>query len=953
MAPSSDAGPLPKYLRNAWQFNQRGTLQDFERDRHEVSKWTVSSLCEQHLKDLTASYDEQLEQQEQEYNGIGRDPSLDGTGAASLTSVCVGKIIDDIESSNDLTGCVQHYVTNLEFPCILHILRDPRTPYLILRTFLNKTSKITSDDINYSVRPFIDIDEVVLANERYLRSRGPERNKDGKGLVTLQDVKTLFDLTDGALKPDRPVIITRKDPPKGGLEFLDTDRPRKLALHHDTDAFIRTFHRITNNILNGLDWKNVFVAGGMALATLHAVDDPMKSLWAHDSEVNCDIDIYLYALNPQQANDKVREIYQVWSTNLPVDNKQKLVIKNAKTINFLADYPNRRVQIILKLVKSPMQILLNFDLDPCAVGFTGTEVLMLPRCARALETGYSTFTMDLIWGHHLRDRRATQELRVFKYANRGFGIRILPCYIRVLEEDTQVLYPPPDALGEKENADEDNSIRRSRIVEYKHKGINRKPHGKEPGLKTLKRIEYLGKLMVRRFCLEDPEGMQRPQDWFKDEESWRTLVEELRIKDAERVEENASVRAQGRSRVLPLIAMSGLDGKSQHRDLPDGRKGLGSFELWMRHCEVWRLDANCEATLDRGSLSSTIYDEDGYDDTPSYTWNEEFDAESLVRAIKESNNGLFETLKESISTHLGLGFVQRRGWRYYLTRFIKRQVYGPDLDSVMGKQIVVPVMIPFDLQQTLEQYISEALKKANVSNVGNSQVLVPVHGTGNGTTILPDLQITAAESGNPVFWIIDNDLMWAGIDRRIDEVFEILWTLFHWHNINAPGVRNPHVPGVRLRLDSERTTLYMADRFRRRLSNFIDTEEPSISPLRANGPTYGNIPEREAELFRCWVLQRPNPTSREYFGEARIKLTDDEIVDYPFDDTLFWKDGDEGVHHGAAEWIEVDEESDDEVDGGAEGEVQIGMENGSLREIPLPGRSPIKEKKRKRQDSRA
>jgi len=36
---------------------------------------------------------------------------------------------------------------------------------------------------------------------------------------------------------------------------------------------------------------------------------------------------------------------------------------------------------------------------------------MLPRCARALETGYTAFTMDLVYGHHLGDRRATQEMR--------------------------------------------------------------------------------------------------------------------------------------------------------------------------------------------------------------------------------------------------------------------------------------------------------------------------------------------------------------------------------------------------------------------------------------------------------------------------------------------------------------------------------------------------------------
>lgn len=63
------------------------------------------------------------------------------------------------------------------------------------------------------------------------------------------------------------------------------------------------------------------------------------------------------------------------------------------------------------MVASAAEVLLNFDLDPCAICWNGKEVLMLPRAARALETGYTVFTMDLVHGHHLGDRRATQEVR--------------------------------------------------------------------------------------------------------------------------------------------------------------------------------------------------------------------------------------------------------------------------------------------------------------------------------------------------------------------------------------------------------------------------------------------------------------------------------------------------------------------------------------------------------------
>lgn len=70
------------------------------------------------------------------------------------------------------------------------------------------------------------------------------------------------------------------------------------------------------------------------------------------------------------------------------------------------------MQIVLKWVASPTEVLLNFDLDPCAIGFNGKDVFMLPRCARALETGYSVFTTYLVEGHYFANRGQTNLSRL-------------------------------------------------------------------------------------------------------------------------------------------------------------------------------------------------------------------------------------------------------------------------------------------------------------------------------------------------------------------------------------------------------------------------------------------------------------------------------------------------------------------------------------------------------------
>ncbi len=582
-ASSSNAGGLPPVLTNAWRFEQS--------DIHEIipqlNDWTVSSLTEAHLKTQLKSYEMMMEEE--------RMQTTNNTEAPSLASLSAGKIIEMLEESDNLTADVRTIAKNLNSTTLREILGDPRTPFLVLRAFLALPSGYGPGLAAETARTLIDIDEAILANEKYVRSRGAEKNKDGKGLVNLDNVSVLFEsTTSGAV--DQPLTITRKDPPKGGFEFLDEQRKRIIKIQPSSKAFAETFSRITRNILHGLDWSNVFLAGGVALTTLMHTE-PSKDD-ENDVKDN-DLDIYIYGLTPKEANEKVKHIYQVWKSNLPADKKQQLVVKNSKTINLLADYPNRRVQIVLKLIHSPTQVLLNFDLDACALGFNGKEVLMLPRCARALETGYSTFTMDLIWGHHLGDRRATQEIRVFKYADRGFGMRILPSYVRSLEEGEYrqlKLAGFPTADQNDAFADETRETMRRLMSHSDHimSFGERKPYGAEPGLKTLKRIAYMGQNFVHAYYFGATPLSQCPDHLHMD--VWREEFEETKAENDKLFAENARRRASGEPCEGPVIFLNNMDTRDMHYGLPGGRRGLGGFELFMRHCEAWRLHARADAT---------------------------------------------------------------------------------------------------------------------------------------------------------------------------------------------------------------------------------------------------------------------------------------------------------------------------------------------------------------------
>lgn len=60
-------------------------------------------------------------------------------------------------------------------------------------------------------------------------------------------------------------------------------------------------------------------------------------------------------------------------------------------------------------------MLLDFDLDYCAVGFDGGALRVLPRAFGALSTGFAALRPDLK-GLNMR--------RAIKYAERGFGLAL-------------------------------------------------------------------------------------------------------------------------------------------------------------------------------------------------------------------------------------------------------------------------------------------------------------------------------------------------------------------------------------------------------------------------------------------------------------------------------------------------------------------------------------------------
>ncbi|KAF0973353.1 hypothetical protein FDP41_008560 [Naegleria fowleri] len=172
-----------------------------------------------------------------------------------------------------------------------------------------------------------------------------------------------------------------------------------------------------------MDWSNVFVAGGSFLlcsrANASIRSEEGASRYLH-SCLKYDIDLFLYALTQEDAENKIRHIYSIIKKN--VKGKNILVTRTKFAITFsVRDYP--QVQVVTRIYKSPAETLIGFDIDSCCIGYDGNKVWALPRFARALSKRYNLVDVERM--------STTYERRLRKYAARGFSV-LVPGYKKSL-----------------------------------------------------------------------------------------------------------------------------------------------------------------------------------------------------------------------------------------------------------------------------------------------------------------------------------------------------------------------------------------------------------------------------------------------------------------------------------------------------------------------------------------
>jgi hypothetical protein len=143
-------------------------------------------------------------------------------------------------------------------------------------------------------------------------------------------------------------------------------------------------------------WQNLCIAGG---SILNAIIDNRETT---------DVDLFIYGLNEAEANQKIRDIIQLFDTK---SNVQRTA--NAITIRLGCARP---VQIILRLYKTLSEVIHGFDVDCCCVAYDGTNVWMTKRAEYSIRNLVNVVDFERM--------SPSYEFRLAKYMRRGFSVYI-------------------------------------------------------------------------------------------------------------------------------------------------------------------------------------------------------------------------------------------------------------------------------------------------------------------------------------------------------------------------------------------------------------------------------------------------------------------------------------------------------------------------------------------------
>ena len=244
--------------------------------------------------------------------------------------------------------------------------------------------------VNYKNNPSFNVTlkyDVLKLEENYYRKLFAMNRENN---ILRDDYLQLIDVFEC---PDLFQFESEPNDMKGIPKMFDFNPIRTSGSSIGTkEQFYTNLNTFSSGQLKEMDWNNVFLAGGSVLACLQPTPSIDLIEYFHRSPYKCsDLDLFIYGLNVHDANLKLIQIYDAIRRST---NGKLVAFRTLHTITIASDFPLRHIQIVLRLYKSPAEILMGFDIDSCAVGFDGFRVWSHPRAARALKYQFNLIDLS-------------------------------------------------------------------------------------------------------------------------------------------------------------------------------------------------------------------------------------------------------------------------------------------------------------------------------------------------------------------------------------------------------------------------------------------------------------------------------------------------------------------------------------------------------------------------------
>jgi len=335
---------LPQWLVDLWSLTDEDLLATLSAERS--SDLNVSSLLKLYLAFL----------HEHHVQDDFREPK-----PRSLKSTALEGIVKELNTSPDILNSAKEITLNLHDVLLRELLWAPSMRYPVLRACISAAKNRLGD-----CQSSVDIDELLLTNERYIRSK-MDQISDDSHLMSLEDFCTMLSIDSN---DEGFGLLHRPSLPDGGAEFRNSEHQDSLLIRTSSAQVAAVLEQDISDHLGGLDWENVLMVGDPVMRAV-MFKEVAPDQFCRGQMWYKPIELYIYGVSVEEANQKVRQIHDVWANNFSAAGEERTVVKDGAHVTFLASTSIRPIWIRSMLFRSRTEALL--CLGPGAVGFDGSR----------------------------------------------------------------------------------------------------------------------------------------------------------------------------------------------------------------------------------------------------------------------------------------------------------------------------------------------------------------------------------------------------------------------------------------------------------------------------------------------------------------------------------------------------------------------------------------------------